>query len=230
VDAVSLSFRIEDGKLIAADSAGILPSVTVQAFRPEHDIFYHTPEPLTPAELHEEVAIHIPQTLHESLNDRVFPSTLGSLVLMQYTNPVYPSISPLAALREILLADGSVNSAILQADNGGLLFVRKAGEHFEAHASAHSLKTFLALPEDERDTIFPDFVASEIIMSGYDLDHFEELNLGPLEESRRIAVSDFLSISTFTEDALKAVELEPHLYTLCIGAASVFAQITKEAA
>jgi len=164
------------------------------------------------------------------MKDRIAASSITGLVLMQYVPAECHAISPLAALEEILRATGSVNSAILSADNGGLLFVRRSGADITAHASDHSLKTFLELSYDERENIFPDFHASEIILSGPDIDGFENFDLGgSLETGRRISISDFTSICDFADDAAIIVQMNPHLYTLAIGAAAVFAAIVSEA-
>jgi hypothetical protein len=203
--------------------------LVVQSFDPERDIFYRSPEKLTPEELSEEIAIHLPESLRARMKERVAASSIGDLVLMQYVPSQVHSISPLAALEEILHAVGDVNSAILQADNGGLLFVRKAGSDIRAHASTHSLKEFLNLDHTERETIFPDFHASEIILSGSDIDHFENFNLGErLETARRISIADFATLCDFTEEAAILVDLNPHRYTLTIGTAYVLSSILSE--
>jgi hypothetical protein len=220
-EGIGLEFEANVNILTAIGSAIAPFDVVVQAFDPIHDIFYHTQEALTPEELAEEVEIHVPRTLLQKLNSRVVPGTLGGLVLMQHISTSSPTISPLAALKEVLEATGSVNFAILQADNGGILFVRNAGMQFHAGASAHSLKEFLKYSKEERERTFPDFHTSEIILSGYDLD------LGPEITSRRVAISDFTPICEFASEAGTLVETNPHRYTLVIGAAAVYAEILQ---
>ncbi len=144
---------------------------------------------------------------------------------MQYVHPASPAISPLAALAEVLRADADVNFGILQADNGGILFIRRAGPNPEAHASAHSLKSFLDLERDERETHFPGFHADEVLVSGTDLDHFEHLDLGPMEIARRISMEDLSSVCECIPEARASIAPSPHFYTLAIGAARAYAMI-----
>ena len=223
----------EDGGRMLLSAPAIVPDiprVVVQAFDPDRDIFYRSREKLTPEELSEEIEIHIPEPLSARMKDRIASSSIAGLALMQYVPADCHAISPLSALEGMLRATGSVNSAILQADNGGLLFVRSAGEDITAHASDYSLKTFLDLSYDGRENVFPDFHASEIIFSGSDIGVFDNFDLGDtLETARRISISDFTSICDFTDDAAILVQMNPHLYTLAIGAASVFVAIMSEA-
>jgi hypothetical protein len=228
VPDISLAFEMDGKKLIALDHTDGQPNVKIQGFDPAHDIFYHVPESLTPEELADEVEIHVPKPLQQRMDTRVTPGTLDGLILMQHILSSSPSIPPLAALEKILRATGSVNSAIIQADHGGILFVHNAGMEFHAGASAHSLKKFLELSKEERERIFPDFHALEILLSGSDLDHFQNLDLGSVSTSRRIEISDFTPICVFTSEAAALVEPNPHLYTLIIGAAAVYADIVYE--
>jgi len=228
----ALVIERDDGKLLfsAPQILPDLPRIVVQGFNPERDIFYRAPEKLTPDELAEEIGIHIPQPLRSRMKDRVTASSIAGLVLMQFVPADRLAISPLVALEEILRAIGSVNSAILEAGNGGLLFVRRAGTEINALASAHSLKEFLNMTIAERENIFPYFNASEIIISGSEVDNPENLDLSDkLETARRISISDFSSIADFADDAAILVQQNPHLYTLTIGAASVFATIASDA-
>ncbi len=226
-DALTISLACEagEGELVILDENSGLPDVTIQAFRPAMDIFYRSPGPLTPEELAEEVAIHVPQSLREIPRGRLVPSTMDGLVMMQYVKPSFPAISPLAALGEILRVAADVNFGILQADNGGLLFLHRSGAEIHAYASAHSLKEFLELPDDERESLFPDIHADEVLVSGSDLDHFEHLDLGPIEIARKISIADFGSICETTPEARAAIASNPHLYTLAIAAARVYASI-----
>ena len=225
---VSLAFETDGKKLTALGHTDAPLDVTVQSFDPAHDIFYRAPEPLTPEELAGEVDIHVPKPLQQKINGRMMPGTLDGLVLMQHNASTRPSIPPLAALEKILRATGSINSAILQADHGGILFVHNAGMEFHAGASPHSLKEFLDLSTEERERVFPDFHALEILLSGSDLDHFQNLDLGSVSTSRRIEFSDFTSLCEFTSEAATLVEVNLHLYTLIIGAAVVYAEILHE--
>ncbi len=224
----SLLFEVEHGQVTAIGPVENTPDIIVQSFDPSHDIFYLSPDTLTPDELSEEVAIHFPLPLRERMDKRLISGSIGGLVLMQCINNSISGINPLAAFNEILRLAGSVNSAILQADLGGLLFVKRSGVELQAYASARSLKEFLAKTADERNHIFPDFHALEILLSGSDLDHFENIDLGPLTTSRRISISDFQPICGFTPEATAVVELNPHLYTHVIGAAAVYAEIMTE--
>src|ERR1017187_4257797 len=60
------------------------PRIVMQAFNPKRDIFYRSPERLTPEELSEEIAIHLPESLRARIKERAAASSLGDLVLMQY--------------------------------------------------------------------------------------------------------------------------------------------------
>ncbi len=225
---VSLTFETNGKMLTAIGHADAPLNVSIQSFDPTRDIFYRAPESLTPDELAEEAEIHVPKPLQQRIDGRVTPGTLDGLVLMQLITSTRPSIPALAALEKILRATGSINSAILQADNGGILFVHNAGLEFHAGASPHSLKEFLDLSIEERERIFPDFHALEILLSGSDLDHFLALDLGSLSTSRRIEISDLTSLCEFDSEARELVESNPHLYTLIIGAAAVYADIVHE--
>ena len=223
--AVSLACEAGEGRLIVLGAGLGIPDLVVQAFRPAMDIFYRTPELLTPEELAEEVAIHVPQSLHQIPQGRLVPSTLDGLVIMQYVEPAFPAISPLAALGECLRLEADVNFGILQADNGGLLFAHRAGAEIPAYATAHSLKSFLELSADERESLFPTIHAQELLISGSDVDHFENLDLGPITKARKISMADFLPLCEFTAEAATLIEQNPHLYTVAIGAARAYAVI-----
>jgi hypothetical protein len=225
----SLLFEVERGQVTAIGPVENTPDVIVQSFDPSNDIFYRSPDTLTPDELSEEVAIHFPQSLREKIDKRVISGSLGGLVLMQCVGSTIPAIAPLSALTEVIRTAGSVNYAILQADRAGLLFVKRSGVELQAYASARSLKDFLTMTTDERNHVFPDFHASEVLLSGNDLDHFENIDLGPPTTSRRISISDFQLICGFTPEATAVVELNQHLYSLVIGAAAVYAEIIIEA-
>ncbi len=162
------------------------------------------------------------------MKSRIVPGTLDGLILMQHIPSASPAIPPLAALQKILKTTGSVNSAILHADNGGILFVHNGGKEFHPDVSAQSLNEFINLSSEECERIFPDFHASEIIMSGSDLDHFQNFDLAPLSTSRRITISDFAGLCEFTSEAKELVELNAHLYTLVIGAGAVYAEILQD--
>ncbi len=222
---VSLSCEAGDGRLIAIGPGQGIPDLVVQAFRPTMDIFYRTPAAITPEELAEEVAIHVPQSLRQIPQGRLVSSAMDGLVLMQYVHPAFPAISPLAALGEFLRVEANVNFGILQADNGGMLFLHRSGAEIHAYAFAHSLKEFLELPEDERESLFPDIHADEVLVSGGDLDHFEKFDLGPIEIARKISVAEFFSLCEIMPEATSLIELNPHLYTLAIGAARAYATI-----
>ena len=222
---ISIRFEAGDGRLICLEESSSLPDAIVPSFRCEEDIYYRSPTGLSPDELAEEVSIHIPESMREVPKGRIAPSAFGTLVLMQYVHPAFPAISPLTALAEILRADADVNFGILQADNGNLLFARRAGNDFEGYASTHSLKTFFELPRDEREAHFPGFHADEVVVSGGDLDHFEDIDLGPMEITRRITLEDLRTGCEFTEASQKMIERAPHLYTVAIGAARAFGLI-----
>ena len=222
-----LAFDLEGSKLIATGEADGHPDVVVHTFDPNRDIFYRVPEPLTPDELTEEIAIHVPASLRDSADRRFIPGSIDGFIIIQSGFSSLPAISALAALNQVLRAAGSVNSAILQAENGGMLWVRKSGIETHAGASARSLKDFLAFSEEEREHIFPDFHASEVFFSGADLDHFQNLNLEPISTSRRITLSEFSSLCEFTSEVATLVGMNPHLYTLVIGAAAVYAKILR---
>ena len=223
--AVSLSCEAGEGRLIVLGTGHGIPDLVVQAFRPAMDIFYRSPDALTPEELAEEAAIHVPRSLHQIPQGRLLPSAMGGLVIMQYVEPAFPAISPPAALGEFLRAEADVNFGILQADNGGLLFAHRAGAEVHACASAHSLKSFQELPTDARDSLFPNIHAAEIIISGSDLDHFENLDLGPITKARKISIAEFLPLCEIMPEAASLIEQNPHLYTLAIGAARAYAVI-----
>ncbi|MFI5202798.1 MAG: hypothetical protein ACHQNE_10465 [Candidatus Kapaibacterium sp.] len=222
---VSLNCEAGDGRLIILEEGSGLPDVTVQAFRPAMDIFYRSPESLTPEELAEEISIHVPQSLLQIPQGRLVPSAMGRLVLMQYVHPAFPAISPLVALHEILRATADVNFGILQADNGGLLFLHRSGNEISAYASAHSLRELLELSKGGRESLFPDIHADEVLIGGSDLDHFENLNLGPIEIARKISIADFLPLCEIMPEVAAIIEHNPHVYTLAIGAARAYAAI-----
>ncbi len=219
-ETISLAFEAGPERLVAVAEGNSTASAAVYGFNPRRDIFYRSPEPLHPQELAEEIKIHVPASFHP-LSRRTLAGTAGTLVLLQQADVVTPAISPLAALGEILRATGDVNSAILHAEQGGVLFLHRAGSEVFAFASARSLKEILELPVDEREAIFPAIHANEIILSGHDLDHFERFDFGPTVEARTISMNDFLAVCEFNSAAAEHVELLPHRYTLAIGAAAV---------
>ncbi len=227
-DVTALAFEIHENGLTAIGLAHAPFDIVVQNFDPSRDIFYRTPEPLTPDELAEEIEIHVPQSLRQRIKNRIVSGTMGSFVLMQNTSSATPVIPPLTALEKILKGAGNVNFAILQADNNGILFVRNAGNEIHADASTRSLKEFLTLGHDERERDFPDFHASEILLSGNDLGGSQSLDLTLVTGSRRIAIPDFTSICHFTPETATLVETNPSLYALVVGAAAVYADILQE--
>ena len=160
---VSLTFETNGKMLTAIGHADAPLDVSIQSFDPTRDIFYRAPESLTPDELAEEAEIHVPKPLQQRIDGRVTPGTLDGLVLMQLITSTRPSIPALAALEKILRATGGMNSAILQADNGGSTCSQCRIE-LHAGASPHSLKEFLDLSIEERERIFPDFHALEILL------------------------------------------------------------------
>ncbi len=224
---VGLAFREEGESIVALATGEGVPDIVVPAFDPEHDLFYQSPEALTPEELEEEIRIHFPRSLTESIEGGPIASILGTAVLIQTMTGESLAISPLAALKRVLEVSGTVNAAILQADNGGLLFVRRAGETFSAHTSAHSLFEFQDLDAKSRENVFPDFTASEILLSGSDLDGFNDFEDNPLIVARRILMEDFSGLVEYSDEAASVVSLAPHRYTLAIGAASVYYSIRR---
>ncbi len=226
--ALALAFEVHGERLICIGEADGIPDIIVQAFDPARDIFYRTPSPLTPEELEEESHIYVPKSLREQIDRRVLASTLGSSVLIQFVERLAPALSPLSAMRIVLEPLGSVNAALIETSNGGLCYVHRVGEVMDAHCSSHSLKDFLSLPPESREEVFPGFVASSVIFSGSDLDHFERHNLGEFVEARRISLADFAPLCDLTEIAARLVGENPYLYTLAIGAASVYATILRE--
>jgi hypothetical protein len=231
---VGLTFERGNERLrCIGDGAGI-PDIMVESFDPTRDLFYRAPATLTPEELSEEAVIHVPKIIREQGHRQIVPSQLGEIILIQSIETERPVIAPLAALAASLEQTGSVNTAIVQADNGGLIFVKRSGESslqerraMQAYISSHSLKEFIELDSESRAIEFPDFIAEEIIVSGSDLDHFSDFDFSPLIQSRRISMEDF-SGCDFTDDALKLVSQEPHRFTLAIGAAVIFDEILRE--
>ncbi len=226
---LALQFEFDGVRLVALGPSHQSPDVVINPFDPARDIAYLLPEPLTPTELEEEATIHVPQPICDRMGKRIVPGTLGGLALMQYELPAPPAISPLAALGVFIKAVGSVNSAIVQADNSGMLFVGKSGTELHAKASAHSISELLSIGEEERKHMLPDFQASEYLLSGSDLQHvLNNINHARLHNSRTVMIADFSSLCEFTPGAATVVELNPHLYTLMISAAAVFAEILRE--
>ena len=226
-DWIGLGFREEAESLIIIGAADGVPDILVPSYDPERDLFYRAPEAVTPEELEQELRIHFPKSFNTSVEGRPSGATIGDAVLIQSVNGDSLPISPLTSLRQVLESAGTVNAAILQADNGGLLFVRRAGENFTAHASAHSLAAFLEMDAAARDEVFPDFTASELLISGSDLDHFTEFPSDRLTVARPIGLQDFDGLVTYSDEAVSAVSLAPHLYTLAIGAGSVYSSIRR---
>jgi hypothetical protein len=226
-DWSGLVFRDEPDRLLALAAGEGVPDIVVQAYDAERDLFYRTSDAIIPDELEEEVRIHFPKPLIERIEGRPFASSVGDSILIQIVEAGVSAISPLTALAHVLEFSGAVNAAILQADNGGLLFVRRAGEKFTAHASAHSLFEFQALDVESRDKVFPDFTATEILLSGSDLDRSNDFEDDPLIVARRIRIEDFKGLVDFSEDAANVVSAQPHLYTLAIGAAAVYSEIRR---
>jgi hypothetical protein len=229
-DSAILAFEIVAGKLICLGDTADPASIHVPAFDPELDIFYRTPEKLSPEELNTEVAIHFPEHLLGRTGRRVIASSLRGAVLLQPQQAGITAISPISALAEVIGKIGDVNSAILEAANGGLLFVHRSGDELSAHFSMHSLWEFAALRKEEREAVFSELVAMEVLVSGSDMDHLPKFKSGDVPLFRKIAAIDFLPLCEFTEDSLKFVELNPALYTAAIGAASIIATIAKESA
>ncbi len=224
---VGLAFENEGDVLVATQVAEKSADAIVQAFDPARDVCYWTPMPPTSTELEEELRIHFPNSFTSNLSGKAFASTVGRAILMQVVDSSTPAISPLSALRCVLEAIGTVNSAILQADNGGLLFVQRAGEDYIARKSVHSVAAFLNLTYEEREQIFPDFSAQEVILSGSDLGGMDVDLSDPLLLMRKIGVQDFVALADIAEDLFETVNTAPHLYTLTIGAASIFAEIRR---
>ena len=229
-DRAELAFEIEGEALILSGVSEGTPDVVVQAYDPARDVFYSTPEPPSIEELGEELHIHFPESLAGKMEGKPMASMMGASVMMQVVEGPTPTISPLPALRRVLEGFGAVNSAILQCDNGGLLFVRRAGDEYTAHVSTHTISTFVNLTHDERGSIFPDFSAQEVILSGEDLDSLEFDLSDPLLLMRKIGIQDFVSLIDVTEDVFALVNTTPHRYTLAIGAAVVYAEIRRSTA
>lgn len=225
---LALAFEVHGERLICIGEADGIPDILVQAFDPTRDIFYRTPAPLTPDELEEESHIHVPKSLREQIDRRVLASTLGSSVLIQFVERLAPALSPLSAMRMVLEALDGVNATLLESNDGGLCYTHRVGEMMDAHCSSHSLKDFLSLPPQSREKVFPGFVAPDVIFSGSDLDHFERHNLGEFVEARRISLADFAPLCEFTESASQLIGESPWLFTLAVGAASVYAAILQD--
>ena len=237
-----LAFERDGMGLVCTGTGDGIPDVIVQAFDPDRDVFYSIPSPLSAGsplkgagELEEEVRVHFPDVLRQRANGRVFPSTLGGVVLMQDVDGEVPVLSPLASLAMILERTGSVNAAILQADNGGMMFLRRAGNAgingaLHAELSPRSLEEFIEIDEDARASYFPNFIADEIITSGSDIDHFTTLDIAPLTLARRISIEDFAALCQFTPDAMELVTAQPYRYTLAIGAAMLYDEILRQVA
>jgi len=225
-----LAFEIVAGKLICLGDMAGSASIRVPAFDPEFDISFRTPEKLSPEELKNEIAIHFPEHLLERTGRKVVASSMMGAVLLQPQAVDVTAISPISALAEVVKKVGSVNSAMLEAANDGLLFVRRSGDDLTAHFSTHSITEFAALSEKERDDVFSDFSALEILVSGPDVSHFTDFDLDRIQFTRKIAMSDLESMCNFSEEGSKLVELNPALYTTVIGAASIIATIASEVA
>ncbi|HEY3874468.1 MAG TPA: hypothetical protein VGM92_03250, partial [Candidatus Kapabacteria bacterium] len=170
--------------------------------------------------------IHFPDAL-QKWKRHIVPSALGELMLLQPVDSDCAAISPLAALKRVLEAIETVNTALLQVENNGVLFVRNAGTEIHAGASAHSLRELLQLSADERERIFPNLHASEIILSGSDLDRYYDLDLGPLTTARKITISDYCSLCEFPAETASLIGAIPHRFTLIVGAAAVYKEIIE---
>jgi hypothetical protein len=225
--ALGLSFELATGRLICLGEADAMPDAIVQAFDPRQDIFYSTPAPLTPHELEVESEIHVPPSLRDQIDRRLLASTLGASVLMQFTEKLAPAISPLSALTMLLEQIGSVNAALLEANNGGIVWAHRAAEHSECNIAAAALTELVNASTAERQKILADFGADTIVVSGSDVDHFEPFDFGDLTETRTIALADFAGICDFTEDASRHIGEAPHYFTLAIGAAAVYKTILQ---
>jgi hypothetical protein len=201
--ALGLTFEIRGNSLICITESQGLPDIIVQAYDPEHDIAYRSPAPLTPGELEEESHIHIPASLRNQIDRRVLASTLGTQVLMQYTEKLAPAISPLAALRAVLEAIEGVNSAIVEANNAAFVTVHRAANSIEAVLSSQK----------------PDAPAEIILLSGSD--DIEQNDVEPVV-TKHISIEDFGNLCQFTEESLAIVAESPRHYTLAIGAARVY--------
>ena len=225
-----LGFELVSGKLLCLGETDEPAEIHVTAFDTEIDVFYRSPEQLAPRELEEEIRIHFPDHILERSGRRVVAGSLQGAVLLQPRPIGTTMISPLAALAEAVKRIGDVNSGILEAANGGLLFVRRSGDEIMAHASAHSITEFAALSSKERDKVFPDFSALEMFVSGPDVVHFTDFDLDRIQIARKIALNDLLALCEFSEEGLRTVESNPTLFTTILGAASIMASIVKESA
>lgn len=201
--ALGLSFEIRDGALVCHGESQGLPDIIVQAYDPLHDVAYASPSPLSPHELEEESHIHIPKSLRDQIDRRVLASSLGTQVLMQYTERLCPAISPLAALRALLEPIEGINAAIIEANNGAFAVVHRIANNVEAMFSNE-------LPEAPADLI---------VLSGSDDSASEYVEPAV---TRRITIEDFGNFCQFTEDAFAVVAESARYYTLAIGAAAVY--------
>ena len=232
---IGLAFERENERLRCIGNGEGIPDIVVNAFDPTRDLFYSAPATLTPEQLSEEAIIHVPKIIREQGHRQILTSQLGEVILIQSIETERPAISPIAALAAVLERTGSVNTAIIEANNGGLIFAKRSGESamlerraMQAYISSHSLKEFIDLDSESRPIEFPDFIAEEIIVSGSDLDHFKDFDFPPLIRSHRISSEDFSGCCDFSDDALKHISEEPHRFTLAIGAAMIFDEILRE--
>ena len=223
--ASALDFEIVDGRLLAVGIGKEPFDLIVHPFDPSNDIFYRTPEPLTPEELEEEIGIHVPVSLHNSLGRKPVASSLGDFLLIQMCDSAFRTIPLFAALKKVLLANETVNSAILHAEEGGIAYVRNAGIDFFGGTTVHSLREFLELSSDERNVIFPDIHAANILVSGSDVQYFDELKLDAFSSIRKITIADLEPLCGFSEESRKIVTESPHIFSLTIGAAAVYSEI-----
>jgi hypothetical protein len=202
--ALGLAFEIRGNQLVCTGESLDLPEIILQAYDPAHDIAYRSPAPLTPAELEEESHIHIPPLLRNQIDRRVLVSTLGTQVLMQYTEKMCAAISPLAALRAVLDAVEGVNAAIVEANNGAFATLHRAANAVDATLSNTN----------------PEILAEITIFSGSD-----QIELPSM--ARWISIQDFSLLCQFTEDGLAIVAEAPQYYTLAIGAARVYFEMIR---
>ncbi|MDP4200646.1 MAG: hypothetical protein Q8922_14640 [Bacteroidota bacterium] len=220
--ALALAFELHGERLLCTGERNGIPDLIVQAYDPAHDISYRVPQEVTSPELEEESQIHVPKSLREQIDRHVLSSTLGSTVLHQFVQRLAPAISPLSALRMVLEPLDGVNAALIEANNGGLSYLHRIGENTDAQLASSSLKSFIEEYAEERSRLSPRPDASSIILSGFDLDHFENFDSDESRNIRVISIEDFVPLCDFTEDAVRLVGETPHLYTLAIGAACVY--------
>ncbi len=223
IDAIE--FEIVNGGLVALGTGSEPFDVVIQPFDASSDIFYRSPEPLTADKLTEEIAIHIPGPLHDSIGTKPIISSLGDFVLIQICDPAFFTIPLFAALKKILVANETINSAVLHADHGGIAYIRNAGNEFFGGTTAHSLREFIGLPSSERNSIFPDIHAANILVCGSDVQYFDELQLDAFSSIRASTMADIETLCELTPKARSIVTESPHLFTLTLGAAAAYAEI-----